>query len=377
MSHVRSLYFGGPLAEIGKKTLEAYQARRPSEIIWNLTSSCNLYCKHCYVNADHHRSPRELSTDEALDVVRQIGEAQVPLLFLTGGEPLLRPDFWKILEKTQDYGIKVVLSSHGLFIDDEAARKLKTNHVDYVALSIYGPEPFHDAYVGQPGAYKKVRTNIQRMKDQGIRVGVKTTVNEETFPYFFDLVDQAKEMGAGLVYACDLIAAGRATPLNARRVPAEAWYKIADYLVDDVLSTPNGGLEYDLGANPSVAMVIEELLRDRGANTENGRARLRIKSACPVGRGLMGINADGDVLPCSFVQDYTIGNIRDLGVRGAADALFGMAEAPLSGTCGSCEVAPLCRGCRVKAYQECQDIFGSDPSCLYHSWKAQKGSEAR
>ena len=377
MSHVRSLFFGGPLTEIGNRTLAAFQQRRPSEIIWNITNRCNLFCKHCYVDADFSRAEAELSPEEAQDLVRQIGEAKVPLLFLTGGEPFLRPDLYAILATAQSYGITVVMSTHGLFIDDQAADRLVQYDVDYVAISLYGPEAFHDDYVGAKGSFRKVHENIARLRQRDIKVGVKTTVTEATFPHFFDLVQVAKDLGSGLIYACDLIASGRAVPHKEKRITNAQWLRIADFIVEDVLSTPNGGLEYDIGALPSLAMVILGQLEARGVDTEKGKARLRIKSACPVGKGLMGINSEGDVLPCSFVQDYNVGNIRQLGVRGAVEKLFALGEAPITGACGTCGQVALCRGCRVKAYHDCGDILGSDPSCLLDHANTHAGSEAR
>jgi radical SAM protein with 4Fe4S-binding SPASM domain len=367
MSHVRSLYFGGSLAEIGQKTLKAYQEHRPSEVIWNITNSCDLFCKHCYVNADFTKAARELTPSEALDLVNQIGEAGVPLLFITGGEPFSRPDLYAILGRAQEFGMKVVLSTNGLAIDDAAADRLKGFGIDYVAISMYGPEAFHDDYVGARGSFRRVTANIARLKARGIKVGIKTTVTEATFPHFFDLVEVAKGLGAGLVYACDLIASGRAVPLQEKRITNDQWLTIADAVVNDVLATPQGGLEYDIGANPSLAMVILEKLKARGADTAAGEARLRVKSACPVGRGLMGINSEGDVLPCSFVQDYTVGNVRDLGVRGAVEKLFALGHASLEGQCGTCSAADLCRGCRVKAYHDCGTILGEDRTCLVHT----------
>lgn len=378
MSHVRSLYFGGPLTEIGKKTLEAFQQKRPSEIIWNITNSCNLYCKHCYVNADTTKSSQELTPAEAMDLVTQIGEAKVPLLFITGGEPFTRPDFYDILAKAQGYGIRVVVSTNGLFIDDTAADRLVDYDVDYVAISLYGPEDFHDEYVGAAGAFQRTRANIARLQRRGIRVGVKTTVTAATFPHFFDLVGVAKDLGAGLVYACDLISSGRAVPMSEQRVTADQWVQIADFIVEDVLATPGGGLEYDIGAIPSLAVVIQQKLAARGVDTGKGVARLLVKSACPVGRGLMGINSEGAILPCSFVQEYNVGNIRDLGLRGGIEKLFALGNAPVSGKCGTCSSVALCRGCRVKAFHDCGDILGGDPSCLLgHTAKMQAGSEAR
>lgn len=364
MSHVRSLFFGGPLSEIGARTLEAFQARRPSEVIWNITNSCNLYCQHCYVNADFARSKNELTPEEAIDLVRQIGESRVPLLFITGGEPFTRPDLYAILAKACEYGTKVVVSTNGLFIDDAAANKLVKYNVDYVAVSLYGPEKFHDEYVGARGSFRKTIENIARLKQREIKVGIKTTVTAATFPYFFDVVQVAKDLGSGLVYACDLIASGRAVPMKEQRVTNAQWLQIADFIVQDVLGSPQGGLEYDIGALPSLAMVILQRLNALGVDTTNAEKRMRIKSACPVGKGLMGINSEGDILPCSFVQDYNVGNIRDLGLKGAIERLFELGEAPVTGRCGDCGLVTLCRGCRVKAYHDCNDVLGEDRSCL-------------
>lgn len=367
MSHVRSLYFGGSLAEIGQKTLKAYQEKRPSEVIWNITNSCDLFCRHCYVNADETKASRELDATEALDLVDQIGQAGVPLLFITGGEPFSRPDLFAILERAQGYGIKVVLSTNGLAIDDRAADRLEACGIDYVAISMYGPEDFHDDYVGAHGAFRRVVANIGRLKARGIRVGIKTTVTAATYPHFFDLVGVAKSLGSGLIYACDLISSGRAVPLREGRITSAQWHDIADFLIEDILATPEGGLEYDIGANPSLAVVILEKLRSRGVDVSRGEGRLRIKSACPVGRGLMGINSEGNVLPCSFVQDFTVGNVRDLGIRGAIEKLFVLGNAPLGGNCGTCGHQAVCRGCRVKAYHACGDVLGGDPTCLLHA----------
>jgi Fe-coproporphyrin III synthase len=367
VSHVRSLFLGGPLSEIGKRTVEAFQERRPSEIIWNITNRCNLFCKHCYVAADFAKAPAELSTQEAIDLVGQIGEAKVPLLFLTGGEPFLRPDLYSILEKAQEYGIKVVMSTNGLLIDDAAADRLARYAVDYVAISLYGPEAFHDEYVGAKGSFLRTLENIGRLRKRGIKVGIKTTVTSATYPFFYDLVKVAKDLGSGLVYACDLIASGRAVPLREKRITNEQWLEIADFIVDDVCGSPEGGLEYDIGAIPSLAMVILRRLEERRVDTEKGKARMRIKSACPVGKGLMGINSEGFVLPCSFVQDYNVGNVRELGVRGAVERLFALGEAPVKGRCGTCASVNLCRGCRVKAFHDGGDILGEDPSCLIRS----------
>lgn len=365
MSHIRSLFFKGPLSDIGEKTLEAYQKGRPSEIIWNITNKCNLLCKHCYVGADCHKAENELSHEEALDLARRIGEAKVPLLFVTGGEPFMRKDLYDILAIAKEYGVRTVMSTNAVLIDDAAADKLVEYGVDYVAISIYGPEKFHDEYVLVPGTFKRVVSNIKRLQERGIKVGIKTTVNAATFPYFFDLIDVAKSLGATLIYPCDLISSGRATDPHHQRITKEQWQQIADYMLDDVINNEEG-IEYDIGAMPSIAPYIAERLIKMGLkeNAEKGFTRMRIKHACPVGKGLMGINSEGYVLPCSFAQDYHIGNIREISIEEAARRTFELGDVPVTGKCGSCKYIKMCRGCRVKAFHSSNNIYGEDEFCM-------------
>ncbi|NNM66661.1 MAG: radical SAM protein [Spirochaetales bacterium] len=352
------------MEEIGQRTLRAFQEGRPSEIIWNITNRCNLTCRHCYVDADYSKAPNELSPAEALELVDQIAEAGVPLLFVTGGEPMTRPDFWDILARAQHHGIRVVVSTNSLYIDDEAADRLVQLDVDYLATSLYGPEAFHDAYVGAKGAYRRTVENIARLKKRGIKVGIKTVVTASTYPHFFNLVQTTKDLGCGLLYACDLVEVGRAANQRETRVSGDQLREIADFILADVLKDPDRGIEYDIGALPSIAVYIMKKLKERGIDVTKGVARMKVKSACPVGKGLMGINAEGNILPCSFVQDFSVGNVRELGIRGGVQKLFELGRSPIDGACGECEAVELCRGCRVKAYHASGNILGSDPICL-------------
>ena len=98
MAHVRSLFFKGPLDTVENRAVKAYKLGRPSDVIWNITNRCNLLCDHCYMAADGHIRPDELSDEEAIALVRQMGERGLPALFLSGGEPMMRKNFWEILE---------------------------------------------------------------------------------------------------------------------------------------------------------------------------------------------------------------------------------------------------------------------------------------
>lgn len=367
MAHIRSLFFDGPLADVENKAITAYKLGRPSEIIWNITNRCNLLCDHCYMAADGHQKPEQLSDDEAMDLVQQMADTGVPLLFLSGGEPMMRSNFWEILEKARSHGIRVTISTNATMIDRDTAKRLKGLGVDWIATSLYGPADFHDALVGVPGTRDRVIKAIGILREEGVGVALKSAVSIDTWPHIKGLIQEAKDLDCGLIYLCDLITSGRSEGEEDVRITAEQWRELADYILEDVLD-PETHLEYDIGALPSVIPYMAEKLIARGIDVSKGLERLKTVSACPVGKGHMNINSEGGIMPCQFAQDWTIGTVRDMTLAEAARELFKYDQLDAQGVCSDaeCEYSRICRGCRTKAFHEFGDPMGPDTTCILH-----------
>jgi MoaA/NifB/PqqE/SkfB family radical SAM enzyme len=368
MAHVTSLFFDGPLTEIENKAFKAYTLGRPSEVIWNITDRCNLLCEHCYMAADAHAKEDQLSDEESIELVRRMGEAGVPLLFLTGGEPFMRRNFWDILSEAKRHGIRVTISTNATFIDRGVAKSLKAHGVDYIATSLYGPAEFHDAMVGVPGTRDRVVEAIRILREEGVGVALKTAVSAETWPHIFDLIQEAKDLDAGLIYLCDLITSGRSEGEDDGRITIGQWRELADFIVEDVLDE-DVKLEYDIGAMPSFIPYVAERFTERGHDLSRGLERLKTVSACPVGKGHMNINSEGGIMPCQFAQDWTVGNIREISLEEATRELFKLADEDTTGICSStkCDYALICRGCRTKAFHQFGDPMAEDTTCMLHS----------
>ncbi len=365
MAHVRSLFFDGPLAEVEDKAVTAYKLGRPSNVIWNITNRCNLKCDHCYMAADAHERPEQLSDEEAIDLVRRLGEAGVPLLFVSGGEPFVRRNFWEIVEEAHAQGMRLVVSTNCTTITRDVAKRLKSLGVDFVATSLYGPAGFHDAMVGVPGTRDKVVEAVRILREEGVGVALKTAVSKQTWPHIYDLIQEAKDLDAGLIYLCDLITSGRSEGEEDDRISIEQWRELADFIIDDIASG-EAGIEYDIGAMPSFIPYAAEKFMERGMDVKRGLERLQTVSACPVGKGHMNINSEGGVMPCQFAQDWTVGDIREMTVEEAVGKLFEFAEMETDGACGDCEYTRICRGCRTKAFHESGDPMGVDTTCMLY-----------
>lgn len=372
MAHVRSLFFHGPLADVENKAITAFKLGRPSDVIWNITNRCNLLCDHCYMAADAHTLPDELTDEETIALVEQMGERKLPALFLTGGEPMMRRNFWEILETARAHGIRVTVSTNCTLMTREAAKRLKADGVDWVATSLYGPDEFHDAMVGVPGSRKRVVEAIKVLREEGVGVAIKTAISAATWPYVNDLIQDARDLDCGLIYFCDLITAGRSEDEDDGRITPEQWRELADYVIEDLVAekeTGVRGLEWDIGAMPSFIPYVAERLLERGIDVSNGLERLKIVSACPVGKGHMNINSEGGIMPCQFAQDWTIGNVRDMSLQDAVGELYKLDQQESKGVCSpeACEYSRICRGCRAKAWQRTGDAMAEDVTCLLHA----------
>lgn len=369
MAHVRSLFFKGPLADVENKAVTAFKLGRPSDVIWNITNRCNLLCDHCYMAADGHTRPDELTDEETIALVHQMGERRLPALFLSGGEPMIRRNFWEILELARSYDIRVTVSTNLTVLDRQAARRLKANGIDWVATSLYGPAEFHDQMVGVSGTRDRVVAAIRTLREEGVGVAIKTAISQSTWPHVYSLIDEARALGCGLIYFCDLITAGRSEGEDDGRITPAQWRELADYIIEDLIAgheSGTKGMEWDIGAMPSFIPYVAERFIERGIDVSNGLERLKTISACPVGKGHMNINSEGGIMPCQFAQDWTIGNVREMSLQDAVAKLYDLDQQEAKGVCApeECEYSRICRGCRAKAWQRTGDPMAEDVTCL-------------
>lgn len=365
MVHLKSLFHEKRVSEIEDRCRKAFKEYGVSSILWNVTCQCDLNCWHCYVG-DAKNTGIELNADEAQALVSRIGDMGIPLLFMTGGEPLLRKDIFDIIGSCKDRGITSVLSSNGLLINKEIAHKLKRHNVHYVAVSVYGPAVVHDDVVGLDGSFAKLMENAKSCIDAGINVCFKTVVSNYTYENIPYIVEKGLELGVKSFYMCDLIETGHAQGAGSWRISKSQWLKLADYLFEKVVCSSEA--EADMGACPSLAPLAIEHFKNKNADVTHALQRLELLSACPIGKGPLGISAKGDVLPCIFMQGFSVGNVLkdDLRMIAFHPTLQSIANKNnLKGRCGVCIYKSHCGGCRAKAYFSDGDINGEDATCLF------------
>ncbi|MEK6771805.1 MAG: radical SAM protein, partial [Pseudomonadota bacterium] len=148
-------------------------------VIWNLIRRCNLACKHCYSISADTDFPGELSTDEIYKVMDDLKAFHVPVLILSGGEPLLRPDIFEISRRAKGMGFYVGLSTNGTLIDESNIDRIAEIGYDYVGISIDGLRQTHDRFRRRQGAFDASMHGIRLCHQKGIKVGMRFTMTQD------------------------------------------------------------------------------------------------------------------------------------------------------------------------------------------------------
>ena len=207
----------------------AAQARRPISATLELTRRCNLRCAHCYLGdqADQHRlRDRELGAEAMKAALSEWAEAGCLYLLITGGAPLLRPDFPDVYRHARGLGLVVSVFSNGTLVDDGAVELFRDLPPRRVEISLYGATAAtHDVATGVPGSHARTWAGIRRLHEAGIRVGLKTLLMTTNLREFEAMERQAEVLGVRFRHdaAINPCLHGRSrAPLALRVSPEEA-----------------------------------------------------------------------------------------------------------------------------------------------------------
>jgi heme d1 biosynthesis radical SAM protein NirJ len=343
-------------------------------VIWNLIRRCNLACQHCYSISADVDFPGELTTPEieaTMDDLRAFG---VPVLVLSGGEPLLHPDIFAISRRAKAMGFYVGLSTNGTLIDEALLPKIAEIGYDYVGISLDGIAATHDRFRRKAGAYDASLGAVRLLRAAGIKVGLRFTLtqnNAHDLPALLDLLD-AEDIDK--FYLSHLNYGGRG---NVNR-KTDAHHLTTRAAMDRLFQTCWGHIvrgrpkEFVTGNNDADGVYLLQWVRERfPERAAHVEAKLRQWGGNASGVNVANIDNLGNVHPDTFWWDYTLGNVRKRKFseiwRDTSDPLLaGLKARPrkIGGRCGECRFFEICGGnTRVRAWQLAGDPWGEDPAC--------------
>ncbi|HFB83517.1 MAG TPA: radical SAM protein, partial [Thermodesulfatator sp.] len=169
----------------------------PRLVAWEVTRNCNLNCVHCRAAATRGPYEGELSTEECLRVLREIRELGQPVIILTGGEPLLRPDIFELASYGTELGLRMVMAPNGTLITEEVTEKMKASGIQRVSISLDGATAeAHDSFRKMPGAFEGALRGIRLLKEAGIPFQINTTITEINLAEIPKVFELAVSLGA-------------------------------------------------------------------------------------------------------------------------------------------------------------------------------------
>ncbi|MEE9198203.1 MAG: radical SAM protein [Dehalococcoidia bacterium] len=357
-------------------------------VVWNITRRCNLHCAHCYMDATDRADPEELDTNAAFGVVDQLADYGVPVLLLSGGEPLARPDVLEIAGYAISRGLRTVLSTNGTLITPEMAHRLKETGFAYIGVSIDGPEPINDKFRGSRGAFRLALEGVRNALAERLKVGLRFTLTRYNHRYLGDLFDLMERERVPRLCIYHLAYAGRGAKISDRaELSPEETRTAIDLCLQraERLNHNGAGAEVLTVDNHADACYLAlRLLEERPQRAREVLSLLLRNGGNAGGVGIGAIGPHGDVHADQFSHHRSFGNVRqrpfsDIWEDTSHPVMAGLKSKPrpLVGRCAACPALPLCNGnLRVRAEMATGDVWASDPACYLTDAELVKVGEA-
>jgi radical SAM protein with 4Fe4S-binding SPASM domain len=321
----------------------------PILVSWEVTKACNLNCSHC---ASQTMEGREIDTWEGLELIEHLHDLGVFILSFSGGEPFIRPDIFRLLERARELDIQIGLTTNGILLDEETVQRLSVLEPFNVHISIDGVGEVHDSFRNRTGVFDIAIRSLGLLKQYRVPCGITTSLTKRNFS---DL-ENIKEF----VIQNDI----------------RSW--------EIFFAIPVGNLDKNEALDEAEFMELAariEAIRKELVNTKVfvgdslgyfGSACIRDEewNGCTAGISHCAIDAYGNVKGCPVQPPELIeGNIRDssLGDIWRQDSAFqyNRRDVKLEGYCSRCRHKKVCRaGCKTSAFHITGDIR-ENRMCLY------------
>jgi Fe-coproporphyrin III synthase len=355
---------------------EAAANRRKPIVVWNITRTCNLKCVHCYTDSENKIYQNELTTDEGFRLIDDLAQFKIPSLLFSGGEPLMRKDIFKLIERASKKEIRPVLSTNGTLIDRNTAKKIKDSGIVYVGISLDGMESVNDVFRGVKGAFSKAMKGFENCRSAGQRVGLRLTLTKRNYIDLHKIFDFIEKEGIHRACFYHLVYSGRGENIFKDDLSYKESRDAMDIILERTKDFFDRGLDINILTVDNHAdgvYIYRKLALQKRPEAEKVRNLLEWNGggANSTGVGIGNIDFTGNVHPDQFWQDYSFGNIKersfgDIWMDEHDPIMRGLKNKALhvKGRCRVCAYKSMCTGSmRVRALRIFGDRWAPDPQC--------------
>ncbi len=347
----------------------------PFTVAWEITRACALACRHCRAEAQPRRDPRELSTDEGFRLIDDLVAIGRPILIITGGDPMMRPDLFDFIGYASGHGLRVALSPTATaLVTPERLQRAREAGVSRTQISLDGSTPaVQDSFRGREGSFQRTLEILDDIRSLGMSLQVGTTVSRYNLDDLQGIADLVARYGAVMWSLFFLVPTGRGRVEDM--ISAEEHERVFNWLYD---LSQNAPFDVRTTAAQHYRRVVIQRRRREGAPGSAltvtgagysfadglGQSRRGVND----GNGFAFVSHTGDVCPSGFLP-LPAGNVREQSFIDIYrdSALFRELRdyGGLKGKCGACDFREVCGGSRARAFAVTGDYLESDPYCLY------------
>ncbi len=366
----------GMKARPNAHTVPKSAAERRPVTAWNITRTCNLKCVHCYSNSEEKAYSGELTTDEGKNLITDLAGFNIPALLFSGGEPLVRKDIWELAEHAKKEKLRLTLSTNGVLIDEQTARRIKDIGFTYVGISLDGIGAVNDKFRGKSGAFKKAMRGFKNCVSVGQKVGLRMTLTRHNFENLHEIFDfiEAEEIQRACFY--HLVYSGRGEGISDEDLTHEETRGAMDIILERTEDFHKRGLNKDIltvDNHVDGPYMYLKLLEKNEKQAEEVKKSLEWNGGGRYSSGVSFADIDflGNVHADQFWMHYTFGNIRERRFseiwQDTSDKLMNILKNRLDnlkGKCTKCRFLMMCGGSlRVRADLVYSDPCAPDPAC--------------
>ncbi|SNR80100.1 12,18-didecarboxysiroheme deacetylase [Humidesulfovibrio mexicanus] len=351
-----------------------FSADKKPVVVWNMTKRCNLKCVHCYAQAVNPEGTDDISTDQAKVIIDDLAAYGAPVMLFSGGEPLVRKDLVELASYATSKGMRAVISTNGTLITKEKARELKQVGLSYVGISIDGGEEIHDKFRAVPGAFKKALQGVENCMAEGLKVGLRFTINKRNqveVPKVFEIV---RELDVPRICFYHLVYSGRGSELIKEDLDHAETRAVVNLIMDETRKLFDEGRPKEVLTVDNHAdgpLVYYRLLKEDPKRAAEVMELLQMNEGNSTGRGIGCISWDGKVHADQFWRQHVFGNVLERPFSEIWDdpniellAKLKDKKPYVKGRCAECRFLNICGGnfrARAEAYYG--DVWAQDPAC--------------
>lgn len=346
-------------------------AHSPLMFYYEVTRACDLVCKHCRASAQARRDPLELDFDQACALMDQVASfPRPPVMVLTGGDPLKRPDLYDLIRYATGIGLQLALTPSATpLATREALQRAQEAGIRRLGISLDGADAAtHDAFRGWEGSFERTMLMLRDARELGLAVQVNTTITRRNFEQIDAMAELLAKEDIAMWATFFLIPVGRG--VEEQRVSADEmetafarlWHhaQTQPYSVKTTEAPHYRRFVMQQGGNP---------LAGPGGTHDDGRHRgHRAPLGVGDGKGIMFVSHRGEIYPSGFMP-LLCGRFPEVSVVDTYqhhESFVALRDPDrFQGKCGICEYRFVCGGSRARAYAVYGDPLESEPDCVY------------